>query len=93
LCCLIDWAWNISGCAPREQKELEAVGFRSWQDWSYANWSTNRNASDVELDDSTADLGYVVIKFETAWSPPVRILERLEEMFPDIAFYLPVVAR
>jgi len=62
------------------------VGYRCSRDWCAANWGTDRIAFEVEIDASTADLGYVVIKFETAWSPPVRILERLQEMFPDIAF-------
>jgi len=69
-----------------EQRELENVGYRCSRDWCAANWGTDRIAFEVEIDASTADLGYVVIKFETAWSPPVRILERLQEMFPDIAF-------
>lgn len=69
-----------------EEKELEALGYRSWEDWSFANWSTNKIAFEVEVDETTVDLGYVVISFETAWSPPVRILERLRDMFPEIAF-------
>jgi hypothetical protein len=69
-----------------EEKQLEALGYRSWEDWSFANWGTNKIAFEVKLDESTVDLGYVVIDFETAWSPPVRILERLRDMFPNIAF-------
>jgi hypothetical protein len=71
---------------PDEEKELEALGYRSWGDWSFANWGANKIAFEVELDESTVDLGYVVITFETAWSPPVRILERLRAIFPDLAF-------
>jgi hypothetical protein len=71
---------------PEEEKELEALGCRSWEGWSFANWGTNKIAFEVEVDESTVDLGHVIISFETAWSPPVRILERLREMFPDIAF-------
>jgi hypothetical protein len=78
--------FNYRPLTPEEQRELAALGYRSWEDWSFANWGTNKVAFEVELDDSTVDLGYVVIRFETAWSPPVRILERLREMFPDIAF-------
>jgi hypothetical protein len=43
-------------------------------------------AFEVELDESTVDLGYVVIRFQTAWAPLVPIVERLRDMFPDIAF-------
>lgn len=69
-----------------EQRELENVGYRCSRDWCAANWGTDRIAFEVEIDASTADLGYVVIKFETAWSPPVRILERLQEEFSELAF-------
>ena len=70
----------------QEEEELKALGCRSWDDWSFANWGTNKIGFEVELDESTVDLGYVVISFETAWFPPVRILERLQQMFSDLAF-------
>lgn len=71
---------------PEEELELEALGYRSGDDWFHANWGTNKIAFWVELDETTVDLGYVVISFQTAWSPPIRIVERLRDMFPDIAF-------
>jgi Ferredoxin-like domain in Api92-like protein len=71
---------------PEEETQLRALGHRNWDDWSFANWGTNKIAFEVELDESTVDLGYVAISFETAWSPPIRILERLQEMFSDLAF-------
>jgi hypothetical protein len=71
---------------PQEEKELEALGYRSWEDWSFANSGTNKIAFGVELDETTVGLGYVVIDVETAWSPPIRILERLRDMFPEMAF-------
>jgi hypothetical protein len=79
-------AFHSRAFTPVEEKELEAVGYRSWDDWSFANWGTNKIAFEVEVDESSIDLGYVVISFETAWSPPVRILERLQEMFSELAF-------
>jgi Ferredoxin-like domain in Api92-like protein len=71
---------------PEEEKIVEGLGCRSWFDWSIANWGTCRNACDIELDNRTADVGYVTINFETAWSPPYPILKRLQELFPDIVF-------
>jgi hypothetical protein len=69
-----------------EATELETMEYRSSRDWCSANWGTDRNAFEVELDASRADVGSVVINFETAWSPPVRVLERLQQMFSDLAF-------
>jgi hypothetical protein len=80
---------NISNCrrfTPEEEKQLDALGHRCWHDWAIANWGTKWNACDVELDESTADLGYVVITFDTAWSPPWPVPRRPSEMFLELAF-------
>lgn len=53
-----------------EAKQLDALGQGCWRDWAFANWGTTQNACDVELDESTAGLGYVVITFRTARCPP-----------------------
>lgn len=53
------------------------TGFCSWFEWSRANWGTKWNAYEqVRIDDRT-------IKFETAWSTPGKIWEKLSEMFPS----------
>lgn len=71
---------------PEEEKELKELGYRSARDWALANWGADRNACEIELDESTADLGYLIIKFESACGPPRPVLQRLQKMFPDIGF-------
>lgn len=53
-------------------------GATSWYDWSVKNWGTKWNAyySSIISEDE--------IEFQTAWSAPTPILEKLGEMYPDI---------
>jgi hypothetical protein len=65
-------------------EEMDAVEWRKLCDWCVANWGTKWGAFDTQVDESTAHLGVVVIRFSTAWTPPCPILQRLQEMFGDI---------
>ena len=80
--------------ARQNQPKLLDMGMRSvqgymehgalgWYDWSCANWGTKWDAYDIDFErDSDGRLIYV---FDTAWSPPVPIVEELMEIFPGIA--------
>lgn len=54
-----------------------------WYNWRLKNWGTKWNASNAELDGSR-DL----IRFETAWSPPIPVILRASEMFDNTKFIL-----
>lgn len=55
-------------------------GFDTWYDWSIKNWGTKWGAySNVQADDFT-------FEFQTAWSAPLPIIEKLIELFPKINF-------
>jgi hypothetical protein len=52
-------------------------GGMNWYDWSVSNWGTKWNSySFHRLDDGIA--------FDTAWSPPEPVIEKLSEMFPEV---------
>lgn len=55
--------------------------FPEWYEWRIGNWGTKWNAGDVEMDENEAQ---AVFTFNTAWSPPVPIVEKLAEKFPDL---------
>jgi len=58
----------------------QKYGYKDWYDWRVVHWGTKWNASDVELDfDSPRQLK---VRFNTAWSPPMPIIEKIAEMFP-----------
>ena len=53
-----------------------------WYHWNITNWGTKWDACNVEID--YADESQIEISFDTAWSPPEPICERLREMFQDV---------
>ena len=54
-----------------------------WYDWRVQNWDTKWDCYDVEVIDEDHDC--VEIQFDTAWSPPEAICNKIREDFPDIA--------
>lgn len=66
-------AWN----------NIRQYGAPTWYDWCVNNWGTKWNAygyGEDKIDYHDGDMLY----FQTAWSAPHPVLERLTEMFPDV---------
>jgi len=57
-------------------------GHKDWYSWSCANWGTKWNAYSQE------DHGVNKITFDTAWSAPFPVIEKLSEMFPEVKIIL-----
>jgi len=59
-------------------------GAKDWYNWCNQNWNTKWNACGYEsgLDYSLGNC----LHFQTAWSPPVPIIEKLAEQFPGVEF-------
>ena len=55
-------------------------GYTDWYGWSLKHWGTKWNAYDQEMDASN------VVRFDTAWSMPAPIVEKLSTMFPSHLF-------
>jgi hypothetical protein len=61
--------------------EMKAkYGFSDWYEWRVFNWGTKWNASDVELNLETPQ--QIHISFQTAWSPPLPVIEAISKQFP-----------
>lgn len=60
-------------------EERAMYGENNWYDWSINNWGTkwNSNYSSVDAENRT-------FTFETAWSAPVKVINRLSREFPDV---------
>ena len=72
---------------PEEQKECQRLGAEDWHDWALKNWGTKWDAYDVDV---IVDEQCVEIIFTTAWGPPRKFYNYVEERFPDLfiaAFY------
>lgn len=63
-------------------KYMRKYGSNNWHDWAVANWDTKWDAYDIgQWEDNK-------ITFYTAWSPPLNVIEKLSEKFPNAIFEL-----
>jgi hypothetical protein len=58
------------------------TGFKSWCDWSIANWGTKWNSYSFAIESEDP----FTIKFETAWNFPIPVFQKIAEMFPALKF-------
>lgn len=54
-----------------------------WYDWNVENWGTKWEIYDV-VDWDWIEPTHLSYAFETAWSPPEPVIEKLAELYPDI---------
>ena len=54
-----------------------------WYDWRIQNWDTKWDCYDVVVTDD--DIEQVEIEFNTAWSPPEAICNKIREDYPDVS--------
>lgn len=73
--------WDIGVTAV---ENLHKYGAPTWYEWSINNWGTKWNAYGY---DENADYSKNTdLWFQTAWSAPHPVIQRLAEMYPDITF-------
>lgn len=67
------------------KKEKEKYKNTNWYDWNNKKWGTKWNAEDVrvEREGKTA-----YFSFDTAWSPPLPVIDELMDIFDDFTFSL-----
>jgi len=56
-----------------------------WYAWSIKHWGTKWNVDNVV---PMRSLDSVEYHFSTAWAPPIPVIKKLMEMFPDLYFRL-----
>lgn len=56
----------------------EKYGFATWYGWCCRNWGTKWNASNTSIIDQDT------IAFNTAWSNPAPIIQKLGELYPAV---------
>ena len=61
---------------------MKKYGHGDWYNWSIANWGTKWNAYDGYVNEVEDDC--FVVSFSTAWSPPMPVLEKICELFPNL---------
>jgi len=73
------------GELPMPDGTFQSTGRRDdrWYDWRIQNWDTKWDCYDLEvLDDDPENLE---IGFNTAWSPPEAICNKIREDYPDVS--------
>lgn len=74
----IDNAYRMIKC-------FAETGHKGWYDWSNANWGTKWNAYS-SVTDPEGEADSCRIKFDTAWAPPLPVLQRLAALEPTLGF-------
>ena len=65
-----------------QQEELrKKYGSSNWYDWNNNNWGTKWDANESFYNKEDK-----MLQFETAWSAPGPIHQKMAEMFPDLTF-------
>jgi len=76
----------------KEKSNLKKYGHKNWYDWCVAEWGTKWNAGGdndammVDYDEDQADTAIALFQFDTAWAPPLGVMQKLYE---DHALGLP----
>lgn len=63
-------------------RAIVETGYADWYEWSIDHWGTKWGAYDFE----EVSAEPLTIKFETAWSFPTPVFEKLAETFPTLTF-------
>lgn len=58
-----------------------------WWNWNIANWGTKWSVSGDDVSIGIYET-YAFVNFDTAWSPPMRILEALSAKYPDLVVHI-----
>ena len=81
------WAGDEEVQAKREEQyELnrQKYGFKDWYDWSIANWGTKWSDCETQLVYQVPT--ELVYAFDTAWGPPIELIEKLSAKYPTLTF-------
>lgn len=61
-------------------------GYKDWYDWRIAKWGTKWSDTDTYV--AFEVTGAIGFRFDTAWSPPIKAVEKIATMFPELTFIL-----
>jgi hypothetical protein len=70
--------FSFDRLCPRPPEEAD-----NWYNWNVSNWGTKWNACRCELTRSEQKLVY---NFDTAWAPPMPVIEKFAEKFSAVDF-------
>ena len=68
--------------------------YANWYDWRVDNWGVKWDvdaayfSNEITFENNEKSEPDLIIRFDTPWAPPVGILKRISEQYPDARFYL-----
>lgn len=65
----------------KSNRLIQKYGHDNWYDWCIANWDTKWDAVRSHIDEDGSN-----IHFETAWSPPTKVIRELASAYPELTF-------
>ena len=74
--------------ANRYRENLERFGSPTWYEWAVAKWGTKWGLYDIEATDAGFEYGRISYTFQTAWSPPIPVIEAMSKQYPSLHFAL-----
>lgn len=80
---------NAEGYA-KQQANLAKYGYKDWYDWNIDNWGTKWAPRVEDFDYSDGVDGYgarIEMRYDTAWSPPSKLIQALSGLFPTLKFH------
>jgi len=66
---------------------IKKYGHADWYNWRCDKWGTKWDACHIYLQGETYH-DYVMISFDTAWSPPIPYYEALTKKYPLLSIYV-----
>ena len=79
-------------CENRTQKKCDALikkyGADNWYEWNCANWGIKWDCSCEDGEYQTDGKTYFTAEFDSAWCPPIKWLEKVQEKYPKLFFKL-----
>lgn len=64
---------------------IDNYGHMNWYSWNVANWGTKWDVIAMLVEEGSNSITY---DFETAWSPPIKFVEKVSNIFPLLEFNL-----
>jgi len=75
-----------------QKANMAKYGYGSWYDFNTENWGTKWNSYENNIEFiQDEDGARYVIEFQTAWSLPTPIFEELNDLYPELNFYIECV--
>ena len=68
------------------RNNIEKYGHTDWYEWQVFNWGTKWAPSDIYVDYHSNT--HMVLRFDSAWSPPCKLVQKLSELYPSLGFAL-----